>query len=427
MLAASPGIFRSHFARMRAIPRVLYVGSYPPRECGIATFTQDIKSALDERAGARGDVIAINESAEEHAYPADVVGVIDRDEPDSYALAARDINAHSADIVNLQHEYGLFGGERGAMVLELLSRLTKPVTTTLHTVLPQPDGVLRRVTRELCHHSCVVVVMSHTSRHLLQHHYGIDPRKIRVVLHGVPDVPLRASRHFKRRLGLPGRTIISTFGLIGPGKGIEFLIDALPAIFERHPDAVYVLLGETHPTIRRREGEAYRESLAQRVRNLGIEERVCFENRYLSNEEVVTALQATDVYVSPSLDPNQVVSGTLSYAVACGRVVVATASACARELLAEGRGITVPFRDTAALVDAIDGVLDDSAARHAMELAAYRFGRGMIWRNVAREYEAALRLTQRLDGTHVVRSFGRPTVLLAPTLRAHEPLGAGLQ
>lgn len=427
MLAASPRILRSPLAALRGLPKVLYIGSYPPRECGIATFTQDIKQALDTRAGARGDVIAINESGEKHAYPVDVIGVIDRDDPDSYATVARVINAHSADVVNLQHEYGLFGGERGAMVLELLSRLTKPVTTTLHTVLPQPDGVLRRVTRELCHHSCVVVVMSETSRYLLQHHYGIDPRKIRVVLHGVPDVPLRASRHFKRRLGLPGRTVISTFGLIGPDKGIEYLIDALPRIFERHPDAAYIMLGETHPAIKRHHGEAYRESLIERVRQLGIEDRVCFENRYLSNEEVVTALLATDVYVSPSLNPHQAVSGTLSYAVASGRVVVATASACARELLSDGRGLTVPFRDTEALVEAIDGVLSDPPARRAMELAAYRFGRAMIWRNVARDYEAALRLTLRLDGTHVVRSFGRPTVLLAPTLRTREPAAAGLQ
>jgi glycosyltransferase involved in cell wall biosynthesis len=424
MLAASPGVFRS-LTGLRAFPRVLHVGSYPPRECGIATFTRDVKCALDARAGTRADIIAIGESDETYAYPMDVIGAIDRDAPDSYASAARLINAHAADIVSLQHEYGLFGGERGAMALELLSRLTKPVITTLHTVLPQPDAVLRRVTRELCNRSAVVVVLSHAGRHLLQHHYGIDPRKIRVVLHGVPDVPLRASRHFKRRLGLPDRTIISTFGLIGPSKGIEYLLEALPAVFSRHPDAVYVLLGETHPSIRRRDGEAYRESLSRLARDLGIEDRVCFENRYLADEEVVGALLATDVYVSPALDPHQVVSGTLSYAIACGRVVVATASAYAGELLADGRGLTVPFRDSDALAQAIDGVLADAHARRSMELAAYRFGRRMIWRNVAREYEGALHLTRALDGTHAVRSFGRPEVLAVPGLRARQALPVG--
>ncbi|MBV8171694.1 MAG: glycosyltransferase [Candidatus Eremiobacteraeota bacterium] len=425
MLAASPRLVRSSLAKLRDFPQVLYLGSYPPRECGIATFTRDVKAALDDRAGTRGHVMAVNELGENHAYASDVIGAIERDDPDSYLHAARVINAHPADVVNVQHEYGLFGGERGAHLLELLSRLTKPAVTTLHTVLPQPDAVLRRVTRELCNHSSAVVVMSYTARHTLAHHYGVDPRKICVIMHGVPDVPLRSSRHFKRRLGLPGKTIISTFGLIGPDKGIEYLIEALPAIFARHPNAVYVMLGETHPGIRRHSGEAYRDSLAQRVHELGIGDRVFFENRYLADEEIVSALLATDVYVSPSLDPNQAVSGTLSYAVAAGRVVVATSTAYARELLAEGRGMVVPLRDSEALVDAIDAVLDDSDVRRAIEVAAYRFGRRMIWRNVAREYEHALDHGRRLDERHVVRSFGRPTVLLAPARPAREPITIG--
>ncbi|MBV8222231.1 MAG: glycosyltransferase, partial [Candidatus Eremiobacteraeota bacterium] len=384
-----------------------------------------VKSSLDARAGARGHVVAINEPGERHAYPSDVIGAIDRDDPDSYSHAAALINAHPADVVNLQHEYGLFGGERGAMVLELLSRLTKPVIATLHTVLPQPDAVLRRVTRELCNRASGVVVLSETARHLLQQQYGIDPRKLRVVLHGTPDVPLRASRHFKRQLGLPDRTIISTFGLIGPDKGIEYLIEALPALFRRYRDAVYVLFGETHPGVRRHSGERYRESLIQRAYDLGIADRVFFENRYLADEEIVSALLATDVYVSPSLDPNQVVSGTLSYAVACGRVVVATATAYARELLADGRGIVVPFRDSVALSDAIQGVLSDQRLRSSIEVAAYRFARRMTWRHVARDYEDALRLTRQLDCTRIVRSFGRPSVLLPATPRAREPLTIG--
>lgn len=425
MLAASPRIIRSSLAKLRDFPQVLYVGSFPPRECGIATFTRDVKSALDARAGTRGNVVAINDAGEHHAYPSDVIGQIDRDDPDSYLHAAMLINGHSADVVNLQHEYGLFGGERGAMVLELLSRLTKPVVATMHTVLPEPDAVLRRVTRELCNRASAVVVLSETARHLLQHHYGLDPRKILVVLHGAPDVPLRASRHFKRHLGLPDKTIISTFGLIGPDKGIEYLIEALPAIFRRYPEAVYVLFGETHPGIRRHSGERYRESLAQRARELGIADRVFFENRYLADDEIVSALLATDVYVSPSLDPNQVVSGTLSYAVACGRVVVATATAYARELLAEGRGIVVPFRSSTALSDSIQGVLADQRQRSSIEVAAYRFARRMTWRSVARDYEDALRLTRQLDGTRVVRSFGRPSVMLPAMPRAREPATIG--
>jgi len=200
-------------------------------------------------------------------------------------------------------------------------------------------------------------------------------------------VPLRSSRHFKRRIGLADRTILSSFGLLSPGKGIQYVVDALPQIFERHPDAVYLLLGETHPEVRKHEGEAYRESLAARVHDLGLGDRVHFIDHYMHDEEVVSYLEATDVYVSPSLDPDQIVSGTLSYAVACGRVVVATASVYARELLADGRGIVVPFRDSGSVASAVNSVLDDPHLRASIETTAYHFGRAMTWPRVARQYE----------------------------------------
>ena len=409
MLAtALPALSHSPFARRGARPNALYIASYPPRECGIATFTEDIKMAVDRRNGASADVIAINENGRRYAYPRCVIGAIERDDIWTYANAARLINQHPSEVVNVQHEYGLFGGKRGDMLIELLARVKKPVVTTLHTVLPKPDDALRGLTREVCNRSDAVIVLANTGKQLLEHDYGIDPRNIRVVLHGAPDVPLRSSRHFKRRFGLATRTVILTFGLLSPGKGIEYLLDALPTVFERYPDAIYLLLGETHPAVRQREGEGYRESLLERARALGISNQVRFLNHYMAYEEIVSYLLATDVYVSPSLDPHQIVSGTLSYAAACGRAVVATASAYANELLADGRGIVVPFRNAAALSLGIRALLGDQRMRRSIEVAAYRFGRGMIWSRVAREYEGIYRAVTRK------REIGVVTPLRAP-------------
>jgi glycosyltransferase involved in cell wall biosynthesis len=417
MLAnALPAVSFSPFGRRVAHPRALYIGSYPPRECGIATFTEDVKMAVDRRAGMATDVVAINENGRRYVYPLSVIGGIERDDVVTYVNAARIINAHPCDVVNIQHEYGLFGGKRGDMLIELLARVNKPIVTTLHTVLPEPDHALRAVTRELCNRSDAVIVLAETGKRLLEHYYGIDSRKVKIVLHGAPDVPLRSSRHFKRRFGLEKHTLISTFGLLSPGKGIEYLLDALPAVFDRHPNAIYLLLGETHPSIRAREGEAYRDSLLERARSLGIAGRVRFVNRYMAYEEIVSYLLATDVYASPSLDPNQIVSGTLSYAVACGRVVVATASAYASELLADGRGIVVPFRSAAALSLGIHAVLSNERQRRAMEVASYRFGRRMIWSRVAREYESIYRTVTRMQDVRALRPVRVPAHASIPSL-----------
>jgi glycosyltransferase involved in cell wall biosynthesis len=370
-------------------PRALFVGSYPPRECGIATFTEDVRVAYDTLAGNSSDVIAITDREGWYDYPPCVVSEIQRDEPLSYRAAARFANDHPADVINIQHEYGLFGGDRGAMLIDFLAQLRKPVTLTLHTTLPQPDEQMLFVTRELCNRSDAVIVLAQTGRSILEDTYRIDPRKVRVVLHGAPDVPLRRSARFKKSIGLEDKTVIATFGLLSRGKGIEYIIEALPSIFERHPDAVYLLLGETHPEIRKREGEAYREALLKRVDELGVADRVRFINHYMSDGEVVRWLLATDVYVSPSLDANQIVSGTLSYAVACGRAVVATEYLYAKELLADGRGITVPFRCSGVLAAAVNAILANPQLRSSIEMNAYRFGRQMTWPRVAREYEQA--------------------------------------
>ncbi len=389
-------IVRSSVADVPRIPefasphaRALFVGSYPPRECGIATFVEDVRGAYDELTGMTSDVVAIDNPGGSHAYPKCVIGTIDREHAESYPRAARMVNASAADVVNIQHEYGLFGGERGSFVLKFMRALHRPVILTLHTTLPDPDEATLRVTRELCHRADRVMVLSEASKAILSSRYGVDSGKLCVVMHGVPDVvPLRGHA-LKKPFGFEKSTVISTFGLLSRGKGIETIIDALPKIAARHRSVKYVLWGETHPEVRRAEGEKYRLGLLARAQQLGVLDRVCFVNRYMTDDEVVDALLATDVYVSPSLDPHQAVSGTLSYAVACGRAVIATEYQYAKELLAGGRGITVPFRDHRALAKAVDAVLRDPTLRSSLEIAAYRFGRQMTWPNIARGYRQA--------------------------------------
>jgi glycosyltransferase involved in cell wall biosynthesis len=375
--------------RSAAHPRSLFVSSYPPRQCGIATFAEDVREAYDRLTGLTSEVIAINDPGGHYDYPQCVVGTIRRDARDSYIDAARLANASNADVVNIQHEYGLFGGERGAYLLDFMKAVHRPVVLTLHTTLPDPDEVTRNVTRDICRRADRVMVLTETSKQLLATHYGVDPNNICVVMHGVPDVAPYHGAYFKQRYGLERDTVVSTFGLLSRGKGIESIIEALPGVLERHPSVAYVLWGETHPEVRRAEGERYRESLQQRAQELGVAGRVRFVDRYMTDDEVVAALLATDVYVSPSLDPHQAVSGTLSYAVACGRAVIATEFQYAKELLADGRGITVPFRDPNAIGAAIDAVLGDPALRSGLELAAYAFGRNMTWPNIALGYRTA--------------------------------------
>jgi len=369
--------------------RALFVGSYPPRECGIATFVEDVRGAYDELTGFSSDVIAMDDPGGAYVYPACVAGTIGRDDLESYVRAARLANASTADVVNIQHEYGLFGGERGSHVLAFMREVHRPIVLTLHTTLPDPDPATLRVTRELCRRADRVMVLTQSAKTILSSRYGVDAARICVVMHGVPDVvPLRGHA-LKQPFGLEKSTVLSTFGLLSRGKGIETIIEALPAIAARHPAVRYVLWGQTHPEVRRREGENYRLGLLARAEELGVLGRVCFVNRYMTDDEVVDALLATDVYVSPSLDPHQAVSGTLSYAVACGRAVIATEYQYAKELLAGGRGVTVPFRDHHALAKAVDAVLHDPGFRSSLETAAYRFGRCMTWPNIARGYRQA--------------------------------------
>jgi glycosyltransferase involved in cell wall biosynthesis len=368
--------------------RVLLLGSYPPRECGIATFTHDVYESFRRAPGLASDVIAIDEpGGEMRRYPAQVVARLSEQDRYSYTEIARFVNSNRAELLHIQHEYGLFGGDCGEWLVDLLEAVRKPVVITLHTILPEPDETMLRVTRAICALASRVVALSETGRKLLQTIYGVEPEKIGVVHHGVPDVPFRSTDAAKASFGIGQRLVISTFGLINRGKGLEYALDAMRSVIVTHPEALYLILGETHPVVRRHEGESYRESLQAYVDEHGLGNNVKLIDKYLDFDELVSYLAATDIYLTPYLNPVQIVSGTLAYAAGCGKAIVSTPYLYAKELLAHARGFLCEFRDAPSIARALTHLLDDPSMRRATERRVYRFSRQMTWPHVARRYE----------------------------------------
>lgn len=368
-------------------PQVLFLGSYPPRECGIATFTKDVVNSYNRAFGVASHVVAIDEpGGEMRRYGPEVIARLREQDRYGYAAVADFINRHPSDLLNVQHEYGLFGGERGEWLIDLLQRLEKPAVVTMHTVLPEPDETMLRVTRSLCANASRVVALSETGRALLESVYGVDPETLRVIHHGVPDVPFQNTDPAKASFGIGQRVVISTFGLISRGKGLEYAIEAMREVVKRHPETLYLILGATHPVVRRQEGESYRESLQAKVREYGLQYNVQLVDKYLEFDELVGYLSATDIYLTPYLNPTQIVSGTLAYAIGCGKAVVSTPYLYAQELLAHNRGFLCEFRDSVSIAQRLNMLLDDPALRRATERRAYRFGRQMTWPHVAVEY-----------------------------------------
>jgi glycosyltransferase involved in cell wall biosynthesis len=387
--------FRSPVSVGSTPSRTLFLGTYPPRECGIATFMKDVVESVDRVAGTSSQIVAIDEpGAGNRAYEPNVVARLQQEERASYKRVARAINAHPAALLNIQHEYGLFGGTDGNWLLDMFEELQKPVVVSLHTVLPDPTDGHRAVARRRCARAAAVVVLSQTGKDILVDGYGIDPTKLHVIHHGVPDVPFRSTEAGKAKLGFGGRTVISTFGLISRGKGLEYGIEAMRAIVREHPEALYMILGETHPSVRRHEGESYREELLALVASYGLENNVRLVDKYLEFDELIDYLGATDIYLTPYLNPVQIVSGTLAYALGLGKAVVSTPYLYAQELLANARGKLAPFRDPGGIAEAVGALLDDPWLRRAVERRAYRFGRQMTWPHVARAYT---RVFDRVD------------------------------
>ncbi|MCZ6493023.1 MAG: glycosyltransferase family 4 protein [Planctomycetota bacterium] len=373
-----------------ALRRITFIGTSLPRQCGIATFTGDLSDALARTfRQAEVFVVPVNDIKEGYDYPDRVWFEITEKDVASYRRAADFLNINNVDVVNLQHEFGIFGGPAGSHILILLRELRMPTVITLHTILHEPEPTQRAVMEELAELSDGLVVMTNRSAELLREVYGIEEHKIEIIPHGIPDVPFVDPSFFKDKFGVEGKNVLLTFGLLGPSKGIECVIEALPAIIDRHPDTVYIILGATHPTLKRHQGEIYRLSLQQLARECGVESRVIFHNRFVSAEELTEFLGAADLYVTPYLNTAQAVSGTLAFAVGAGKAIVSTPYWHAEELLAEERGVLAPIGDSDAVAEAVIGLLDDPVRRDAMRKRAYLFGRDMIWPKVARRYMEA--------------------------------------
>ncbi len=382
--------------RPAAVQSVAFVGNYPPRQCGLATFTHDVCSAVAERYPSTSCwVCAVTDANQSYEYPLPVRFELAEQEQASYLRAAEFLNLSNVDVVCIQHEYGIYGGEAGAYILDLARAVQAPIVTTLHTILDQPTCVQDRILRELTALSDRVVVMSEHASALLQSTYGVPIGKIDLIPHGIPDMPFVDSSFYKDQLGVEGRFVLLTFGLLSSNKGIEHVIEALPDILCEFPNVVYLVLGVTHPNVLRTEGEAYRNRLKARVEELGLQDAVQFHDRFVEIEELKEFIAAADMYVTPYLNPSQITSGTLAYAFGCGKAVVSTPYLHAVELLAGDNGVLVPFADPKSIAQAVLGLLRDDCRRHAMRKRAYLLGREMIWSEAAAHYVASFEHARR--------------------------------
>ena len=370
---------------------ITLIGNYLPRRCGIATFTSDLLESLSLTSPQmKCSVVAMNDTAEGYAYPSQVKFDLDFRNPEDYRSAAEFLNMNRVEIVSLQHEFGLFGGKAGAYVVDLLQNLSMPVVTTLHTVLREPDIYQKTVLQQIARRSDRLIIMSRKAKELLMEVYQVPEDKIVLIPHGIPDVPFIDSNYYKDHFGVEGKKVILTFGLLSPGKGLEYMVEALAEIVKKHPDTVYIILGATHPHVKKEYGEAYRDSLQQKALSLGVEKNIIFHNRFVSLEELCEFLGAADIYVTPYLNPEQVVSGTLAYALGAGKAVVSTPYWHAQEMLDEGRGRLVPFKDSVALAREVIDLLDNETERHAMRKRAYLYCRSMIWEEVGKRHAEVL-------------------------------------
>ncbi len=377
------------------IKKIAFVGDYPPRKCGIATFTHDLSSAVAGLANTECLIVPVDDIDEGYDYPLSVRFQITEQDRGSYRRAADFLNFSSVDVVSLQHEFGIYGGPGGAHILSFLRDLRVPAVTTLHTVLPQPDKTLRRVMEQLVELSTRLVVMTERSRNTLLTEYNVAEEKIDLIVHGIPDRPFSDSTFYKDQFNLTGKLVALTFGLLSPNKGIEVVLKALPAIVREVPNFVYLVLGATHPSLLRSEGETYRIGLERMAKELGVQKNVVFYNRFVELDELTNFIAATDVYITPYLNAAQAVSGTLAYSFGCGQAVISTPYWHAEELLADGRGILTPFGDSAAIARETISLLQDEPRRHAMRIKAYALGRNMIWSHVARLYSNSFQVARQ--------------------------------
>ncbi len=367
--------------------RIAFLGDYLPRLCGIATFTHDLSEAVATASPLTDCYVgAVNDRVEGYEYPQRVRFELLEKDLHSYRRAADFLNFSNADVLCVQHEFGIYGGQAGSHLLTLLKEIRMPVVTTLHTVLRDPNAAQRRVMEELVRRSDRVVVMAHKGAEILRETYQVPDSKVDIIPHGIPDMPFTDSSYYKEQFGVEGRKVLLTFGLLGPGKGIEHVIEALPEIVRQHPNVVYLVLGATHPQLVAHEGERYRLSLERLAAERGVKEHVIFYNRFVSLDDLKEFIGATDIYLTPYLNEAQVTSGTLAYVFGAGKAVVSTPYWHAQELLADERGVLVPFRNPAAITAGVCKLLDDPARMEKIRHLAHAMGREMIWPAVAQRY-----------------------------------------
>ncbi len=392
----------------------------PPRQCGIATFSGNLCEAI-RRADSRVELsfAAIERPGSTDQYGKDVRWRVSQGEAGAFRVLAAELNASNIDVACVEHEFGLYGTWDGVYTDHLapfLAMLQRPAVTTLHTVQPEPEPSLLAAVRSIARESAAIIVMTEVARRLLTRVYGVSSDKVTVIAHGVPT--MRPGRHadVRRRLGLHDRTVIATFGLVDPRKGLEYMVEAMRAVTERHPEALYLVLGKTHPELVAREGERYRAALEETIAVNGLEEHVRLVDRYLTEEEIVDYLEATDVYVTPYLDPNQITSGTLAYALGAGRAIVSTSYLHASEALGQRRGLLVGFRSADALAQAVLEILETPGLREVLERNSYEAGVKASWPNTARVTALLLRAT-----TAEARQHDAPAAIRVPVMEGVEP------
>jgi len=372
--------------------KVAYLSTYPPRECGIATFCEDLIHATGG-GGAFPEpiVIAMEGGARYHRYSRPVVHVVDDRNEKDYQAAAEFINDSPADVVSLQHEFGIYGGVDGQGLYRFLGALRKPLVTILHTVLPEPDQNTREMIRALAEKSGRLVVMNPIASQILRRDYGVSLKKLAFINHGAPPPSIERREAIKQRLGVGGKKVMCTFGLVGSGKGLEYALRALPPVIRRHPDLVYLIVGQTHPGALRDDVDDYRASLTRVTRELGIEDNVQFVNHYLTKDEIISYLAASDIYITPYINPHQICSGTLAYAVASGRAIISTAYLHARFLLRGERGLLVDFASAESISEAVAHVLDAPELQTQLESRTRAYGQRLLWTEIGARYRRLLR------------------------------------
>ena len=368
---------------------IVYLSTYPPRECGIATFTKDLTVAMDKIINPKfkSKIIALNDKENFYNYSNDVLYQINHTDVKSYIEVAQKINENdNVKAVSIQHEFNIFGSYPGEKLLEFLKHVKKPVITTLHTVSYTSSDSTKRIMKLIAEYSKKLIVMNDFAIEILNNDYGIDKKKICVIHHGIHEVPYELSVVQKTKLGYEDKLILSSFGLLSGSKNFESIVDSLPEVVKKFPNVLYLIIGKTHPVVLKKEGEKYRDYLKIKIKNLGLQDNVKFINKYMELKELLQYLRASDIFVSSGLGLSQIVSGTLSYAMGCGRPVITIPFLHAKEAVTPDRGILVEINDSKAYTKAIIRLLSDPALREQMGKNVYEYTRHMLWKNVANSY-----------------------------------------